>query len=86
MNGTHPVTGVKTVICCDDFLVRGSAVESTMESTKFYSSLENKFDCRPGSRQVLTPDSPIEFTGIPPSVFACCIYRLCDNELYAVQG
>lgn len=57
---THPVTGVKIVIYCDDFLVRGSAVESA----KFHSSLENKFDCRPGSRQVLTPDSPIEFTGL----------------------
>jgi hypothetical protein len=56
----NPVTGVKLVIYCDDFLVRGSGVESA----KFHTSLESRFDCRPGSRQVLTPDNPIEFTGV----------------------
>ena len=56
----NPVTGLKLVIYCDDFLVRGSA----SASGKFHAALEHKFDCRPGSRQVLTPESTIEFTGV----------------------
>ena len=56
----NPVTGVKLVIYCDDFLVRGSG----SESAKFHTTLESRFGCRPGSRQVLTPENPIEFTGV----------------------
>ena len=56
----NPITGVKLVIYCDDFLVRGSGPESA----KFHAALESRFDCRPGSRQVLTPENPIEFTGV----------------------
>ena len=56
----NPVTGVKIVIYVDDLLVRGSA----SESVKFHTALESRFDCRPGPRQVLTPESPIEFTGV----------------------
>ena len=58
----NPVTGVRIVIYCDDFLVRGSGPES--HGAKFHTALESKFDCRPGSRQVLTPENPIEFTGV----------------------
>jgi hypothetical protein len=38
----------------------------TSESVKFHTALESRFDCRPGSRQVLvlTPESPIEFTRV----------------------
>ena len=57
---THPTTGLKIVIYVDDLLVRGSSIESS----RFHTALESKFDCRPGSRQVLTPENPIEFTGI----------------------
>ena len=56
----NPITGLKLVIYCDDFLVRGSGPESA----KFHTALESRFDCRPGSRQVLTPENPIEFTGV----------------------
>jgi hypothetical protein len=56
----NPITGVKLVIYCDDFLVRGSGPESA----KFHAALESRFDCRPGSRQVLTPENSVEFTGI----------------------
>jgi hypothetical protein len=58
----NPIAGLKLVIYCDDFLVsyRGSGPESA----KFHTALESRFDCRPGSRQVLTPENPIEFTGV----------------------
>jgi hypothetical protein len=56
----NPTTGLKLVIYVDDLLVKGSSVESA----RFHTSLESKFDCRPGSRQVLTPENSVEFTGI----------------------
>ena len=56
----NPITGVKSVIYCDDFLVR----DSGPESAKFHTALESRFDYRPGSRQVLTLENPIEFTGV----------------------
>ena len=59
----NPVTGLKLVIYYDDFLVRSSG----LESTKFHTTLESTFDCRPGSRQVMTPENPIEFTGVRSS-------------------
>ena len=54
----NPVTGTKLVIYCDDFLVR----DSGPESAKFHTASESRFRCRPGSKQVLTPENPIEFT------------------------
>ena len=53
------VTGVKVALYCDDLLVRGT-VDSSL---KFHSALENRFECRPGSRQFLTPDNNIDYTG-----------------------
>ena len=60
----NPVTDVKLVIYCDDFLVWGNGVESA----KFLTSLESRFDCRLGFRQVLTPNNPIKFTGVRVSM------------------
>ena len=54
----NPITGLKLVNYCDYFLVRGSGPGSA----KFHTALESRFDCRPGSRQVLTPD--IAFIGV----------------------
>ena len=56
----NPITGLQLVIYCDDFLVRGSGPESA----KLHIALESRFDCRPGSRQVLTPENPIELTDV----------------------
>jgi hypothetical protein len=53
-------TGMKVLLYVDDLIVRGSPEEST----KFHDSLEQRFDCREGSRQLLTPDDSIDFTGI----------------------
>jgi hypothetical protein len=51
---------MKVLLYVDDLIVRGSPEESS----KFHDSLETRFDCREGSRQLLTPEHPIDFTGV----------------------
>ena len=53
-------TGMKVLLYVDDLIVRGSPDESS----KFHDQLEKRFDCREGSRQLLTPDHPVDFTGL----------------------
>ena len=56
----HPTSGLKVLLYVDDCIVR-----ATKEvALAFHEALEQRFDCRPESRQFLTPSSPIEFTGV----------------------
>ena len=57
-------TNVKVITFVDDVIVRGSLEASNA----FHDSLESRFDCRDGSRQILTPSNPIDFTGITLSM------------------
>ena len=57
-------TNVKVVTFVDAVIVRGSLEASNA----FHDSLESKFDCRDGSRQILTPSNPIDFTGVTLSM------------------
>jgi hypothetical protein len=53
-------TGIKVLLYVDDLIVRGSPDESK----KFHDQLEERFDCRTGSRQILSPEHPVDFTGM----------------------
>ena len=57
---THPSSGLKVLLYVDDCIVRASK----SVSLAFHEALEARFDCRPESRQFLTPTHPIEFTGV----------------------
>ena len=54
----HPVTGMRIVLFCDDFLCRGSKEVTD----KFYKDLTDKFECKDPT--YLQPDNPIVFTGM----------------------
>jgi hypothetical protein len=49
--------GVRVLLYVDDLIVRGSRVDSD----KFHSALESRFECRDGARQYLTYDNTIEY-------------------------
>ena len=58
----HPVTGHRIVLFCDDFLCRGSRVESD----RFYTALMNRFDCKDPT--YLEVGSTLTFTGLDISL------------------
>ena len=54
---THPVTGMRIVLFCDDFLCRGRKEVTE----KFYEDLSDRFECKDPT--YLQPDNPIVFRG-----------------------
>ena len=52
--------GFKVVIWVDDVLCRGSPEETDT----FHKKLQEKFECRSESMQVLTPDNPLDYVAL----------------------
>ena len=66
----HPETGVTVVLFCDDFLCRGSK----METEKFYAKLMGDFECKDPT--YLNVDQPIIFTG----------FRIRQHQVEKAEG